>query len=233
MPTKETEATMEPRGRGDYEYRLTWERPSPACVMAHGDVAWESLAPEEWAGLPWEGDCLIASDGEIHTRRHTLEAWSEDHYQPVRNVRFERRIKPDPDEGWDEVAIRGATGRRSPMPTSEETEATTEQLFTLPEAAEQIGMEYRTLHSWVRDGLITLTRPAEGSGRPAILTEREVAVCGLLARLRAAGCGLSILEAAVRGIGHQSDPDKVDLLLDGDISIVAWLTPRTGKSDAH
>jgi len=104
------ESNIEPLERGDYEYRLSWERPSLACVMAHQEVAWESLTDEEWAGLPWEPDELIASDGEVHSRRHQLEMWAEDHYQPARNVRFGRRLKRLPDEGWDEVAVRGGTG---------------------------------------------------------------------------------------------------------------------------
>jgi hypothetical protein len=95
----------------DYEYRLSWECPSLACVMVHQDVAWEALTDDQWNGLPWEWSYRIADGGsDIHSQRHTLEQWAEDHYQPVRNVRFERRLRPNPDEGWDEVAVRGGTG---------------------------------------------------------------------------------------------------------------------------
>jgi hypothetical protein len=104
---------------GDYEYRLSWECPSSACVMAHQDVAWESLTADEWAALPWERSYRIASGGDIHMQRHTLEGWAEDHYEPVRNVRFERRARPNPDEGWNEVAVRGATGVTHWKATSE------------------------------------------------------------------------------------------------------------------
>jgi len=42
----------------DFEYRLSWECPSLACVMAHRGVAWESLTADEWDALravPEEG----------------------------------------------------------------------------------------------------------------------------------------------------------------------------------
>jgi hypothetical protein len=95
----------------DYEYRLSWECPSAACVMAHHGVDWTTLSAGEWDALPWEQSYRIADGGsDIHSQRHTLEGWAEYHDQPVRNVHFERRVRPNPDEGWDEVAIRGATG---------------------------------------------------------------------------------------------------------------------------
>jgi hypothetical protein len=78
--------------------------------MAHQGVAWETLTAEEWDGLPWESSYRIADGGDIFTQRHTLELWAEHHHEPVRNVRFARRPMPDPDEGWDEIAERGATG---------------------------------------------------------------------------------------------------------------------------
>jgi hypothetical protein len=94
----------------DYEYRLSWECPSAVSVMANQDVFWETLTAEEWDSLPWESRYRIADGGDIFTQRHTLELWEEHHHEPVRNVRFARRPIPDPDEGWDEVAERGATG---------------------------------------------------------------------------------------------------------------------------
>ena len=79
--------------------------------MTHQDVAWETLTDDQWNGLPWEWSYRLADGGsDIHSQRHTLEAWAEDHYQPVRNVRFERRLRVNPDAGWDEVAVRGGTG---------------------------------------------------------------------------------------------------------------------------
>lgn len=104
-------------------------------------------------------------------------------------------------------------------------------IATLPEAAEKAGVEYRTLHSWVERGLLKLSRPPAGTGHPALLAETEVKLCAMLGRLRRAGCELPILEAALRSIGTQSDPEAVNLLLDGDISIRCWLDERTTKDD--
>jgi hypothetical protein len=79
--------------------------------MAHQEIAWERLTDEEWDGLPWESSYRIADGGsDIHSQRHTLELWAEYHHEPVRNVRFERRLRPSPDDGWDEIATRGGTG---------------------------------------------------------------------------------------------------------------------------
>lgn len=71
------------------------------------------------------------------------------------------------------------------------------RLRTLPEAAVEADVEYRTLHSWVGHGLLRLQRPPNGSGRPSLLTDEEVELCCLLGRLRRAGCGMSILRLAV------------------------------------
>jgi DNA-binding transcriptional MerR regulator len=72
------------------------------------------------------------------------------------------------------------------------------RFYTLPEAAAEAGMEYRTLHSWVQRGLLSLENPARGTGRPAYLVDHEVELCKVLARLRRAGCGIEILERAAK-----------------------------------
>ncbi len=54
-------------------------------------------------------------------------------------------------------------------------------------------MEYRTLHSWVRDGLIIPACPSEGQGHAAQLDADDVTLCKMLGRLRRAGCGMPIL----------------------------------------
>jgi DNA-binding transcriptional MerR regulator len=96
-----------------------------------------------------------------------------------------------------------------------------ERLYTMPEAAEAAGIKYRTLHSWMQRGLFQPSVPAQGTGRPARLTEHEVELCQILGQLRSAGCGLPILEAAVRGFGPHST--GVNLLLAGDVQVQASL----------
>jgi DNA-binding transcriptional MerR regulator len=96
---------------------------------------------------------------------------------------------------------------------------TRERIYTLPEVAREAGVEYRTLHSWVQRGLVRPLKAANGTGYPAALSERDVAVCGLLARLRAAGCGFPVLEAAVRACGPREK--KVTLYLNGGVVITA------------
>jgi DNA-binding transcriptional MerR regulator len=104
------------------------------------------------------------------------------------------------------------------------------RLYTLPEAAREAGVEYRTLHSWVQRGLVRPLKAAEGTGYPTVLSQRDVAVCSLLARLRAAGCEFPVLEAAVRALGPHER--HVTLYLDGGVVIKAPLAAPATKRQA-
>lgn len=95
----------------------------------------------------------------------------------------------------------------------------TDRPYTLPQAAMLAGIEYRTLHSWVEKGLLPLSQPAEGTGYPALLTDREVTICKTLARLRRAGCGMEILQVAVRAFRRWPADDTIRLALPGDVSL--------------
>lgn len=71
-------------------------------------------------------------------------------------------------------------------------------IYTMPEVAARVGVEYRTLHTWLRRGLITPTRMTTGSGTPTLFTEADIQHVIVLARLRQAGCGMDLLELAAR-----------------------------------
>jgi DNA-binding transcriptional MerR regulator len=87
--------------------------------------------------------------------------------------------------------------------------------MTLPEVADSVGVEYRTLHSWVKRGLLTPTHPANGTGHSARLTDDDVRVARLLARLRRAGCDIRVLKRAAE------DVDATELYL-GEGVVLTW-----------
>jgi DNA-binding transcriptional MerR regulator len=102
-----------------------------------------------------------------------------------------------------------------------------EPIYTLPEAAAAAGVEYRTLHSWAEAGLLKLGKPAKGSGRPAHVSQHEVELCMMLARLRRAGCELSILKIAARSFDSLRDRQRViRLVLPGGVQLSVPLGPE-------
>ena len=72
------------------------------------------------------------------------------------------------------------------------------ELTTLPEAARLAGMEYRTLHTWLRRGLFTPSGlVSDGAGTPNLLTKADVRRIVALAALRRAGVEPTALERIV------------------------------------
>lgn len=88
----------------EYEYRLSWQSvPSHYAAgreMADGRDVWQSLTDAEWDALPWL-ESISKIDTNPWDQYNTLLRWSEGHEQPQRNVTLERRIPPNPDEGWE------------------------------------------------------------------------------------------------------------------------------------
>lgn len=72
-------------------------------------------------------------------------------------------------------------------------------LVTLPQLAERVGMEYRTAHLWVSEGLIVPSYPSDGTGHPNLFVEADVERAGRLARLREAGLSVDGLRRVVEG----------------------------------
>jgi DNA-binding transcriptional MerR regulator len=106
-------------------------------------------------------------------------------------------------------------------------------LLTLPEAAEKVGLEYRTLHTWIRKGVLVLEHPPSGTGRPALITDREFKIIGLLARLRRTGCGFPILREAAMLLQRQPGETGVTLRFGEDVTISAPLVAEPGKPSAY
>lgn len=97
-----------------------------------------------------------------------------------------------------------------------------DRTFTLPELASLVGVEYRTLHTWVRRGLLLAScQQADGSGTRNLFDFDDAREAYVLADLRRAGFELSKLQdvaAELRRSRIQLAEDGV-LLVNGCVSV--------------
>lgn len=95
------------------------------------------------------------------------------------------------------------------------------RLFSLPEVSERCGVEYRTLHTWLRRGLIQASaREAAGSGTRNELTFSDLVVTKALSDLRRLGLGFDALSSVadrLRGADALSD---TTMLINGAVQAV-------------
>jgi DNA-binding transcriptional MerR regulator len=105
-----------------------------------------------------------------------------------------------------------------------------DRTFTLPELASLVDVEYRTLHTWVRRGLLEAScQRAQGSGTRNLFDCGDALDAYVLADLRRAGVELSKLEAVAaelrRSRGERSERDEV-LLINGTVSLSGYSSLR-------
>jgi DNA-binding transcriptional MerR regulator len=96
--------------------------------------------------------------------------------------------------------------------------------LTLPQLAAITDVEYRTLHTWVKRGLLRPTlRRSAGTGSPNLFAAEDAVSARVLADLRRAGLSLEVLERAAEAIrrspGSLSQPAV--LLVNGHVEIYA------------
>jgi DNA-binding transcriptional MerR regulator len=100
---------------------------------------------------------------------------------------------------------------------------TFERPLTLPEVAEVAQVQYRTLHTWLKRGLLTPSFQAStGSGKPNLFSSRDAVLARVLADLRKTGMELDLLETVaerLRDHGGELGPDAV-LSLNGSVSVL-------------
>lgn len=95
--------------------------------------------------------------------------------------------------------------------------------LTLPELAEVVGVEYRTLHTWVRRGLLHPSlRSSSGTGSPNLFGFADAVAAQILADMRRGGLGIEQLEQAAEALGQSpsvlSKPAIV--LMNGTVEVV-------------
>jgi DNA-binding transcriptional MerR regulator len=100
-----------------------------------------------------------------------------------------------------------------------------DRIFTLPELASLVDVEYRTLHTWVRRGLLAAShQQSQGSGTRNLFDHRDAVDAFVLADLRRAGIELSKLEAVastLRRLRARREPGEV-LLINGRVSLSTY-----------
>lgn len=70
-------------------------------------------------------------------------------------------------------------------------------VLTLPQVADLAGVEYRTLHTWLKRGLLAPTiQTSSGTGRPNLFAVEDAVGARVLADLRRAGAPFSVLAEA-------------------------------------
>jgi DNA-binding transcriptional MerR regulator len=98
-----------------------------------------------------------------------------------------------------------------------------DRTFTLPELASLVDIEYRTLHNWVRRGLLAAScQEAQGSGTRNLFNCSDALEAYVLADLRRAGVELAKLEEVAvelrRSRAERPGRDDV-LLINGRVSL--------------
>lgn len=98
-----------------------------------------------------------------------------------------------------------------------------ERAMTLPELAASVEVEYRTLHTWVRRGLLPPSvRSSTGTGRPNLFGQTDFVTAQILADLRRGGLAMDQLERAANALLEHptalTEPSIV--LINGRVDVV-------------
>jgi DNA-binding transcriptional MerR regulator len=95
--------------------------------------------------------------------------------------------------------------------------------YTLPELSKLLGVQYRTLHSWVERGLLQpRLRQSTGTGVPNLFDGRDAVIACVLADFRAAGVSLALMGQAADRLRETDDALEREafMLVNGDVKIV-------------
>jgi DNA-binding transcriptional MerR regulator len=96
-------------------------------------------------------------------------------------------------------------------------------MLTLPQVARAVGVEYRTLHSWLRRGLVRPSMQASsGTGVPNLFTTEDAVRVKIVADLRLYGVGFELLKEAAEQLSNHSAPlgPGTMVLVNGSVSVV-------------
>jgi DNA-binding transcriptional MerR regulator len=94
--------------------------------------------------------------------------------------------------------------------------------LTLPQVAEAADVEYRTLHTWVKRGLLVPSfNVSTGAGRPNLFSFQDALKARILGHLRSAGIDLEMVERTARGLQKVSALESEDtLLVNGKVTVL-------------
>jgi DNA-binding transcriptional MerR regulator len=94
--------------------------------------------------------------------------------------------------------------------------------LTLPQVAEAAEVEYRTLHTWVKRGLIEPSfHTSTGAGSPNLFSFQDALKARILGHLRSTGIDLEMIERTAQGLKEAPPLEPADtLLVNGKVSIL-------------
>jgi len=95
--------------------------------------------------------------------------------------------------------------------------------YTLPQLSAQLGVNYRTLHSWVERGLFSPSlQQSKGTGSRNVFSARDALTACVLVELRAAGVNFDLLRQAAEQLREHEDTLErpAYMLVNGDVRIV-------------
>ncbi len=98
------------------------------------------------------------------------------------------------------------------------------RLLTLPQLAWAIGVEYRTLHSWVGKGIVSPSiQSARGAGIPNLFSPEDAVKAKVIAGLREGGASFEQLASAAEQLDRQPRAlhGGAVVLVNGSVSVVA------------
>lgn len=98
------------------------------------------------------------------------------------------------------------------------------RLLTLPQVAEIVGVEYRTLHSWLKRGLLRPSgQRSEKTGVPNLFYAEDAVHAKVIADLRSYGLPFERLEEAAQRLSENPAAvrDGAAVLVNGSVSIVS------------
>jgi len=94
--------------------------------------------------------------------------------------------------------------------------------LTLPQVAEAADVEYRTLHTWVKRGLLPPSyNVSTGAGRPNLFSFQDTLKARILGHLRSAGIDLEMIERTAEGLKGVAELDTADtILVNGRLTVL-------------
>jgi DNA-binding transcriptional MerR regulator len=94
-------------------------------------------------------------------------------------------------------------------------------MLTLPQLAKVAGVEYRTLHAWLRRGLLRPSvQQSSGTGTPNLFSAGDAENVRIIADLRRAGASFEQLEQTARRIHGRELPSHGYLIVNGSVDVV-------------
>jgi len=99
----------------------------------------------------------------------------------------------------------------------------TSRLLTLPQVAQIVGVEYRTLHTWVRRGILRPShQQSSGTGVPNLFSTDDVVQAKVIADLRGYGLPFERLSEAAEKLDRHPDAltSGAAVLVNGSVSVV-------------